>query len=435
MTTVVFVSVVFIATYVALSFQKEKRARVVWVGVALFVAYNFVLARDPFWADLLQPLRDVNWNVIGIFIGSLLVAESFTYSMVPARLAEGLIKKAKTVGLAIVLIAALSGFLSAFVENVATVLILAPIAVEMARRLNTSPAPFLISVAISSNLQGTATLIGDPPSMILAGHYRLSFNDFFVLQGKPSIFFAVEVGAIASLIVLYFMFRKYRQPVGETKHVDVKSWTPTWLLSGMIVALAVSPLFDPEFRFLAGVICMAFGAVAKLWEWKHTYEQTRYTYTRETLKRIDWDTTLFLIGIFIFVGVLERAGVVERIADLIQGMAGSSLFAGFNIILWFSLFVSAFVDNVPYISAMLPVTTVLAERMGSFTYLLPFGLLIGSCLGGNITPIGAAANIVAVGYLARMGHKVSFGEFVKIGLPFTLAATLAGGAFTWLVWS
>jgi Na+/H+ antiporter NhaD/arsenite permease-like protein len=115
-------------------------------------------------------------------------------------------------------------------------------------------------------------------------------------------------------------------------------------------------------------------------------------------------------------------------------MAGSNLFAGFNIILWFSLFVSAFVDNVPYISAMLPVTTVLAGRMGTFTYLLPFGLLIGSCLGGNITPIGAAANIVAVGYLARLGHKVSFGEFVKIGLPFTLAATLAGGAFTWLVW-
>jgi Na+/H+ antiporter NhaD/arsenite permease-like protein len=434
LTTIVFVSVVFIATYFALSFQKEKRARVVWVGVALFAAYNFAVARDPYWADALQPVRDVNWNVIGIFIGSLLVAEAFTVSMVPARLAEGLIRKAKTVGLAIVLVAALSGFLSAFVENVATVLILAPIAVAMAKRLNVSPAPFLISVAISSNLQGTATLIGDPPSMILAGHYRLSFNDFFWLDGKPSIFFAVEIGAIASLIVLYFMFRKYREPVGEPKHVEVKSWTPTWILGGMIVALAVSPLFDPEFKFLAGVICLVFGAVAKLWEWKHTYAQTSYAYTRETLRRIDWDTTLFLIGIFIFVGVLERAGVVERIADFIQGISGTSLFAGYNIILWFSVLVSAFVDNVPYISAMLPVTTVLAERMGSFSYLLPFGLLIGSCLGGNITPIGAAANIVAVGYLARMGTKVSFGEFAKIGLPFTLAATLAGGGFIWLVW-
>ena len=407
----------------------------VWVGVALFAAYNFVLARDPYWSSALQPVLDVNWNVIGIFIGSLLVAETFTFSMVPARLAESLIRRGRTVGMAIVLVAALSGFLSAFVENVATVLILAPIAVEMARRLNVSPAPFLISVAVSSNLQGTATLIGDPPSMILAGHYKLSFNDFFFLEGRPSIFFAVEIGAIASLLVLYFMFRKYKQPVGEPRHVEVKSYIPTYLLCGMIVALAVSPIFDPEFKYLAGLICMVFGGAAKLWEWRHTFDQTRYAYARETLKRIDWDTAFFLIGIFIFVGVLTRAGVVERIADFIETLAGSNLFAGFNIILWFSLFVSAFVDNVPYISALLPVTTVLTSRMGTFSYLLPFGLLIGSCLGGNITPIGAAANIVAVGYLARIGHKTSFAEFVKIGLPFTLAATLAGGAFTWLVWS
>jgi Na+/H+ antiporter NhaD/arsenite permease-like protein len=433
--TTLFVSAVFIAVYITLSFQKEKRARVVWVGVALFAAYNFIFARDPYWTGVLQPLGDVNWNVIGIFVGSLLVAESFTFSLVPAKLAESLISKAGTVGRAIVLVAALSGFLSAFVENVATVLILAPIAVEMARRLKVSPVPFLISVAISSNLQGTATLIGDPPSMILAGHYRLSFNDFFFLKGRPGIFFAVEIGAAASLAVLYLMFRKYTQPVGEPRHVEVRSWTPTWYLSGMVAALAVSPLFDPDFRFLAGAICIVFGAAAKIWERKHAFEQTVYAYARDTLKRIDWDTTFFLIGIFIFVGVLTRAGVVERIADVIQGLMGSSLFAGFNIILWFSLFVSAFVDNVPYISAMLPVTAVLSTRIGALTYLLPFGLLIGSCLGGNITPIGAAANIVAVGYLARLGYKVGFGEFVKIGLPFTVAATVAGGAFIWLVWS
>jgi len=435
LTTIVFVAVVFVATYVTLSFRKDKRAPVVWVGVALFAAYNFMVARDPYWAHALQPLRDVNWNVIGIFVGSLLVAETFTFSLVPARLAEALIRRAGTVGKAVVVVAALSGFLSAFVENVATVLILAPIAVEMARRLDVSPAPFLISVAISSNLQGTATLIGDPPSMLLAAHYGLSFNDFFWLDGRPGIFFAVEVGAVASLAVLYFMFRKYRQPVGEPRRVEVKSWTPTWLLVGMIVALAVSPVFDPGFRFLAGAVCLAFGAAAKLWERRHTYGRTAYDYAQETVRRIDWDTTLFLVGIFIFVGVLERAGLVERIADAVQVAAGSSLFAGYNIILWFSLLVSAFVDNVPYVSAMLPVTALLAGRMGGSVYLLPLGLLVGSCLGGNITPIGAAANIVAVGYLAREGVKVGFGEFVKIGLPFTLAATLAGGAFIWLVWS
>jgi Na+/H+ antiporter NhaD/arsenite permease-like protein len=158
-------------------------------------------------------------------------------------------------------------------------------------------------------------------------------------------------------------------------------------------------------------------------------------YVTSTLSKIDWDTTLFLIGIFVFVGVLSRAGVIEMMAGAAQRVIGSNVLFGFALIVWFSVLISAFVDNVPYITAMLPVSTILAERMSISLYLFPFGLLIGSCLGGNITPIGAAANIVAVGYLARCGHRTSFVDFARIGLPFTLAATVAGSAFLWLVWS
>jgi Na+/H+ antiporter NhaD/arsenite permease-like protein len=431
--TLVFVSIVFVCIYVVLAFQKEKRARTVWVGIVGFLIFNYTFAPEPYWETLLQPLRDVNWNVIGIFIGTFLVAESFTISLVPRRLANSIVRRAGSVGTAIVLVAALSGLLSAFVENVATVLILAPIALEMAKKLNVSPVPFLISIAVSSNLQGTATLIGDPPSMILAAHMKLHFNDFIILHGKPSIFFAVEIGAAASLVVLYLMFRKYKEPVGETEHQEVKSWFPTYLLVGMIVALAVSPIFDPEFRFLAGLICMVFGGAARLWE-RTSSASPRLEYVRETLRQIDWDTTFFLIGIFMFVGVLTRAGLLERMAGAAQGLIGSNVLLGFNLVVWISVSISAFVDNVPYITAMLPVTTILASRMGLSSYLFPFGLLVGSCLGGNITPIGAAANIVAVGYLAKRGHKTSFLDFIKIGLPFTLAATAAGAAFIWLVW-
>jgi Na+/H+ antiporter NhaD/arsenite permease-like protein len=431
--TLVFVALVFVSCYAILAFQKEHRAAVVWVGIAVFGAFNYIFAPEPFWDSLLAPLRDVNWNVIGIFVGTFLVAESFAVSLVPRRLASAIIRRAGSVGTAIVLVAGLSGLLSAFVENVATVLILAPIAYEMARRLEVSPVPFLVSIAISSNLQGTATLIGDPPSMILAAHMKLDFNHFFVLAGRPGIFFAVEIGAAASLLVLYLMFRRYRQPVTAPEPAEVKSWVPTYLLVGMIGALAVSPIFDPGFRFLAGAICLVFGGVARLWEWRFS-DATRLTYVRETLRRIDWDTTLFLIGIFVFVGVLTRAGLLEKLAEAASGVIGSNVFLGFNLVVWTSIAVSAFVDNVPYITAMLPVTSMLAAKMGLSTYLLPFGLLIGSCLGGNITPIGAAANIVAVGYLARCGHKTSFGEFVRIGLPFTLAATVAGSVFLWFVW-
>ncbi len=433
MLTPVFASAVSVCVYAVLAFQKEKRARVVWIGIAGFALFNYALSPEPYWKSLLEPLRDVNWNVIGIFIGTFLVAESFTISLVPRRLANSIVRRAGSVGMAIVLVAGLAGLLSAFVENVATVLILAPIAFEMAERLKVSPVPFLVSIAISANLQGTATLIGDPPSMILAAHMKLDFNDFIVLAGKPSIFFAVEIGAIASLAVLWLMFRKYKQPVGETKVVEVKSWIPAYLLIGMVVALAVSPLFDPEFRFIAGVICMVFGGIALLWERRST-KTPDLKYLEKTLRRIDWDTTFFLIGIFIVVGVLTRAGVIDRMAGAAQALIGSNVFFGFNLVVWTSVALSAFIDNVPYITAMLPVTTILAERMSLSANLLPFGLLVGSCLGGNITPIGAAANIVAVGYLAKRGHKTSFAEFIRIGLPFTLAATAAGAAFIWVVW-
>jgi Na+/H+ antiporter NhaD/arsenite permease-like protein len=432
--SVVFVSAVFVLVYAVLAFQKEKRARVVWAGIVLFAIFNAIFAGQRFWHGLLDPVRDVNWNVIGIFIGTFLVAESFTVSLVPRKLANSIVRKSGSVGVAIVLIAGLAGILSAFVENVATVLILAPIAVEMANRLKVSPVPFLISIAVSSNLQGTATLIGDPPSMILAAHMKLNFDDFFWLHGRPGIFFAVEIGAVASMVVLWLMFRKYNQPVEEPEPVRVRSWTPTYLLVGMIVALALTPLLDPGFVFLAGAVCMAFGVIARVWE-RRLSDKSRMDYVTSTLSKIDWDTTLFLIGIFVFVGVLSRAGVIEMMAGAAQRVIGSNVLFGFALIVWFSVLISAFVDNVPYITAMLPVSTILAERMSISLYLFPFGLLIGSCLGGNITPIGAAANIVAVGYLARCGHRTSFVDFARIGLPFTLAATVAGSAFLWLVWS
>ena len=227
--------------------------------------------------------------------------------------------------------------------------------------------------------------------------------------------------------------RDRRQPIGEQRLEKIVSWVPTYLLCGMVVSLSLSPILDPDFKYLAGVICMVFGVIAKLWEWTGSNEDV-VTYAKKAIGKIDWDTTFFLIGIFILVGVMTRAGVIERIASSTKSLVGYNRFVGFNVVVWFSILVSAFVDNVPYITAVLPVTSLLTRSLSYPHYLLPFGLLIGSCLGGNITPIGAAANIVAVGYLSKEGYKVSFIEFVRIGFPFTIAATVAGGAFIWFVW-
>ena len=154
----------------------------------------------------------------------------------------------------------------------------------------------------------------------------------------------------------------------------------------------------------------------------------------QNIKKLDWDTTLFLAGIFIIVGSITSSGWIKTIADSLSGAVGENIFLGYSVLVFISVAVSAFVDNVPFLAAMLPVAISMSQTLGISPSLFLFGLLIGASLGGNITPIGASANIVACGLLKKEGHPVRFMEFVKIGLPFTLAAVSAAYLFIWFIW-
>lgn len=413
--------IIFLVAYTLFISFPKWRPYVAIIGSTLLILLGVIVPLDT--------LKLINWNVIGIFWGTLVVAELFMYSKVPAYLAEKLVNKSKTTGMAILYICILSSILSAFVENVATVLIIAPIAFAVARRINVSPVAMIIGVAISSNLQGTATLIGDPPSMILAGYTKMTFNDFFFYQGKPSIFFAVEIGAIASFGVLYLFFRKYKAPVEPSDVEKVKTWVPTWILIILVVALALSSFFDPGFGFLAGILCMIAAFVCIIW-----YAFFEEGQVSQLMKKLDWGTTIFLMGIFIIVGALSQAGWLDRASVFIASISGDSLLLTFILIVGFSVVISAFVDNVPYLVAMIPVAQHLADHLGTPPSLLLFGLLIGASLGGNITPIGASANIVGIGVCGKKGYHVSFWEFVRMGLPFTIAAVVFASIFIWFVW-
>jgi Na+/H+ antiporter NhaD/arsenite permease-like protein len=423
----IIVATIFCLVYLYLIFFKHNRGLAVWLGISLISLFA-LLSRNPFF-HFKEIFHFINWNVIGIFAGTLILAEVFIQSKVPVLLADIFVDRSKNVGMAILWVCALSSFISAFVENVATVLIVAPVAIALSKKLKVSPVPFLIGLAISSNLQGTATLIGDPPSMILAGNLKMNFNDFFIYQGKPGIFFAVQLGAVASFIVLYFFFRKYKEPVIQIPKEKVTSWIPTLFLVGLIVALAISPIWDPDFRFLGGIICIGFGVIGILWQWMRDRDTAM-----KIAKGYDWDTTFFLAGVFVMVGFLENVGIIEDLKNFIVATLGSNPFVNYTFIVWFSVLVSGFIDNVPYITAMIPITIRISSEIGIPPYFLTFGLLIGSCLGGNITPIGASANIVSVGILKREGHAISFWQFAKIGLPFTLAATLLSYLFILWIW-
>jgi Na+/H+ antiporter NhaD/arsenite permease-like protein len=421
----IIVLVVFCAVYLFLILSRRHRALALWIGVALLFLFGMTTMKAA--------ISDINWNVIGIFAGTLVMAELFIYSRVPARLAAILVDRSATVCIAVLWMCALTSFISAFVENVATVLIMAPIALELSRKLKVSPVSFLVALAISSNLQGTATLIGDPPSMILAGYQRMTFNDFIFFQGIPSIFFAVELGALFSFVVLYLFFRKFNQPIQQIAVEQVTSWVPTWLLILMVLSLAMASFLDPGFRYLGGVICLLYGLLGLIPQnmLERRNGQRRW---RQVLRSYDMETTFFLAGIFVMVGALTRVGLIDDLARTIKSITGNSPFWAYTIIVWASVLFSAFVDNVPYLTAMIPVAAVLSQGLGIPPQLLIFGLLIGACLGGNITHIGASANIVAVGLLRREGYHLHLWEFARIGLPFTLAATLGSYLFVLWVW-
>ena len=413
--------VVFILVYTALIVWKRRRTEALWIGAVALLVGRVLTPFDAFHA--------IEWNVLGIFAGILLAAEIFTASGMPLRLADLLIDRSKNVGLAILAVCALSGFVSIFVENVATVLIVAPVALEVSRRAGVSPVPFLVGIAVSSNLQGAGTLIGDPPSMILASFQRMNFNDFFFYEGRPGLFFAVQVGAVASLGVLWLLFRHYRQPVARIEPEPVTSLLPTFALIVLIVLLALSPIFDPNFVWLGGTICMVIGTALVLWDGAKGPGRIR-----DTLRRYDWNTTFFLIGVFVLVEAMVEVGLIDDLAAAFTRSTGDDPLVIYVSLVTLSVMLSAFIDNIPYITTMIPVVQQIARGVGLEEAPFIFAMVLGASLGGNITPFGASANVVAVGILRAGGTQVSTRDFVRIGLPFTLVATAAGAAFLWFVW-
>jgi Na+/H+ antiporter NhaD/arsenite permease-like protein len=290
----------------------------------------------------------------------------------------------------------------------------------------------MVGLAVMANLQGTATLVGDPPSMIFASFAKYGFNDFFFYAGKPSIFFAVQMGMIAGAIFFYRFFAKEGTKKVDLEKETVLSMVPTWLLILMVFGLAISSFFHTGISLASGVIVMVLGIAGLLW-----FRVIRRESKEETVKMIkglDWDTIVFLIGIFIVVGAIAEVGLLNDFAAFLSSVIGTNVLLGFVVIVLVSVLISGFVDNVPYIIVMLPVAASLASGMGLQKELYMFALLIGSCLGGNLTPFGASANVVAVGILKKQGITMTFFDWLKIGLPFTLLTTAAASAFLWLVW-
>ncbi|MDF2541050.1 MAG: tyrosine transporter [Herbinix sp.] len=415
--------ILFAITYILLLALPKLRAYIALASAALFVIIG-ILPIDKLFSV-------VDWNVILMIAGTMGMVGIFIETKMPSLLADYILAKTPNVKWAIISLALFAGIISAFVDNVATVLMVAPVALTIAKKLKISPVYSVIAISISSNLQGAATLVGDTTSILLGGYADMNFVDFFVFQGRPGMFWVVELGAFVSTIVLLLLFRKDKQPVQSMERTKVTDYIPTVLMVSIIVLLIVASFIERKPAITNGLICVSIFAIGLIRKFVRTKDKKVFI---AAIKEIDFTTILLLTGLFVVIGGITEAGIVEEISKLFVKASNDNIFVIYTLLVWASVLCSAFIDNIPYVATMLPVTAQIATMMGIDPYLLYFGLLTGATLGGNITPIGASANITGLGILRKEGYEVSAAKFMKVSVPFTLAAVSTGYILIWLLW-
>ncbi|MBQ7659054.1 MAG: arsenic transporter [Butyrivibrio sp.] len=415
--------ILFVAMYVGLIAFPKRRAIIALAVAAIYIITGILPYNTVFSV--------VDWNVLLMIFGTLLLVDYFIDSKMPNLIADYLLDLAPNVMWVTIFMSLFSGLISAFIDNVATLLMVAPVGLAVCKKLKINPVPMIISIAVSSNLQGAATLVGDTTSIMLGAYAKMDFNDFFWMNGRPGIFFAVELGAILTVPIMMILFRKDKEPVAAEEKTKVTDYVPTIMMVAHVVLLMAASFIPEKPEITNGLICLGCSLVGMAWEYFKDHDADRIV---RVVKNLDYDTVLLLTGLFMVIGGVTNVGLVDDLANFIVKAGGNNLFLLFTIVVWGSVLISAFIDNIPYVATMLPVLQGVTASLGIAPYLLYFGLLCGATLGGNITPVGASCNIAGVGMLRKEGHEVSFWDFARIGIPFTLAAVIGAYVFLWVLW-
>lgn len=447
--------ILFAITYVLmLAFQKIRPyitvgSAIIFVALGIIASVSpdlfgegfFTLANGSYTYGFAEALGEIDWNVIMMIAGTMGTVYLFIESKMPQLMSDVLISRMPNIMWTVVALSLFAGIVSAFVDNVATVLMIAPVALAFCKKVNISPVPSIICIAVSSNLQGAATLVGDTTSILLAKQANLDFSDFFVDSGKAGMFWVVEAGALVSAFIIMLMFRKEKTKIEFNTRTVVEDKFPTFLLLGTVISLiavsfipykdAATPgqLYKPDIT--NGILCIAFFVIGII---RELVVKKNKDIVKNAIKEIDYYTIVLLAGLFVVIGGIKNAGVIDVIGNAISSLGSGSVFVIYTIIVWMSVLLSAFIDNIPYTATMLSIMPVIAADIGIEPKLLYYGLLCGATLGGNLTPIGASANIAGIGILRKEGYEVKSSTFMKYGVPFTLAAVTTGYLLIWFIW-
>ncbi len=410
---------IFIACYVLVISRKIRIAYVALVSALLLL---FLLIPSGTMTTQ-QAYDSIRWDVLGIYWGFLMLSIVFAKSGVPAHLAKHILHKTKNEGMALLSLCAITAFLSSFLENVGVVLIMAPIAIEAAKKTKSSLFHYLIPIVISANMVTTVSMVADPPALILASESGMNFMDFYWFQGRLGLGIIAIIGAVVGLAVLYYLnFRKMDKKITIEEEKIKMDYAPSALLIGGVLALSLSSYIDVR----PGLIGLAIGIISLMLGRK---------VLREVIVEFDWNSFTFIFGIFVIIGAVQAVGILQDFSSALLRIGLNNPVLTLAIVTWLSVALSSFMDNVPYTVLMIPVCTSLATSMG-MTNAFPFlyGMIIGTGIGGNITPVGGTANVFACGMLEKRGHKIKLKEYMKISVPASVISVLVAYLLVQLLW-
>lgn len=408
----------FVITFALILYRKFNVSFLPLGVAAILILLGITNPADAF-------LNYVNWDVLTIYWGFEILADAFKESKVPSLIVNRALVRVKKEKYALFSLCILAMGLSTFMANPVVVIILAPLAIEMAEKLKGSLFLYLISLAVSANVVTTVTMISDPPSLILATTTGMSFFDFYWFKGKLGLGTLTIIGILVALSTLFWQFRNLNNRVDIKREEIEVSYSPVILFVLSIIALAAIPWNNLGAWNHPGIVGIVLG-LATLVVWSD--------YMRRMLREFDWHSLIFLSGIFIVVATVNDTGLLREFAVWLGNTGIRSPSVYLAIFIWVSVALSSLIDNVPYTIIMIPVCTSVAQALGVNPFPFYFGMLVGTGMGGNLTPAGATANVLACSMLERRGYQIELGKYMTIAVPFSLAAVIAVHILLQLVW-
>ncbi len=431
-TAQLFAASVLLVSYALIVTEKVHRTVAALAGGALVVAlgpFFGLIDRETYPSEIHFMSEAVDWNTIGLLLGMMIIVGILKDTGIFEFIAIKTAKLSRGDPWRIMLLfATTTAVLSAFLDNVTTVLLIAPVTVSITLSLKLNPVPFLISEVLASNIGGTATLIGDPPNIIIGSGAGLSFNDFIINLGP-----IVVVIFVVALFFLRYVFRSHlsQKPENIEEVLAMDEWEqikdPVLLKKSLGVLGFVIVLFflHSALHLEPSTVALLGAALLLLITMEHP---------DRALHQVEWGVLLFFAGLFVIVKGVEEAGLIEKVALLAVELTGGNLVVAMFVILWVSAIASAIIDNIPFTATMVPLVNSMSsspELAAQISQLdgnpLWWALSLGACLGGNGTLIGASANVVVAGISERMGYPISFREFLKYGAPLTFITVFISG--------